>query len=167
MLEFDGVTILLEIINFLIIAAALNFLLFKPVVKRAEAQRIERERLEAELKRDREEAAEKLAAINERIANFETELEAIADEMYDRGKQVQEDLLESVRAHAETVIHEEAIKARYDVMIDRKENRVEIVDTVISITGSTLRKVLPANTQSELIGRLVKRVWDQIGRAHV
>ena len=66
MLEFDGVTILLEIINFLIIAAALNFLLFKPVVKRAEAQRIERERLEAELKRDREEAAEKLAAINER-----------------------------------------------------------------------------------------------------
>ena len=71
MLEFDGVTILLEIINFLIIAAALNFLLFKPVVKRAEAQRIERERLEAELKRDREEAAEKLAAINERITNFE------------------------------------------------------------------------------------------------
>ena len=88
MLEFDGVTILLEIINFLIIAAALNFLLFKPVVKRAEAQRIERERLEAELKRDREEAAEKLAAINERIANFETELEAIADEMYNRGKQL-------------------------------------------------------------------------------
>ena len=166
MLEFDGVTILLEIINFLIIAAALNFLLFKPVVKRAEAQRIERERLEAELKRDREEAAEKLAAINERIANFETELEAIADEMYNRGKQVQEDLLESVRAHAETVIHEEAIKARYDVMIDRKENQVEIVDTVISITSSTLRKVLPANTQSELIGRLVKQVWD-LGKSDI
>ena len=51
-------------------------------------------------------------------------------------------------------------------MIDRKENRVEIVDTVISITGSTLRKVLPANTQSELIGRLVKRVWD-LGKSNI
>ena len=161
MLEIDGATIVLEIINFLIIAVALYFLLFKPVVKRAEKQRIERERLHAELVKDREDAAKILAELNERRDRFEDELETIADEMYARGKQVQDELLEAIRAQAERVIHEEALEARYDGIMNYKSKQVEIVDTIVSICGSTLRKVLPANVQSERIGMLVKRVGDR------
>ena len=120
MLEIDGATIVLEIINFLIIAVALYFLLFKPVVKRAEKQRIERERLHAELIQDRQEAARILAELNDRKAVFEDELEKIADEMYLRGKQVQDELLEAVRIQAEQVIHEEALEARYDGIMNYK-----------------------------------------------
>ena len=166
MLEIDGATIVLEIINFLIIAVALYFLLFKPVVKRAEKQRIERERLHAELVQDRQEAARILAELNDRKAVFEDELEKIADEMYLRGKQVQDELLEAVRIQAEQIVHEEALEARYDGIMNYKSKQVEIVDTIISVSGSTLRKVLPDNVQSELIGMLVKRVWD-LGRSDI
>lgn len=166
MLDIDIWTIIFEIVNFLIIAVALNFLLFKPVVKRAENQRLERERLQAETIRLRDEAEAKLSAIDQRLAHFQTELEGIADEMYEHGKNVQAELLDDLRAQASTVIREEALEARYDAMIDGKSRQLEIVDTIIAVSGSTLKKVLPANVESEMIGMLVKRIWD-MGRSDI
>lgn len=160
MLDIDGATIIWEIINFLIIAVALNFLLFKPVVKKAEEQRIEKERLHAEMVRDRDEAATKLAAINTRLENFEDELETIADEMYDRGKQVQTELMDGIKSQAAVVIREEAMEARYEHLAETKTKQTELVDAIMNVTGSTLKKVLPATTQGDLVSELVKRVWD-------
>ena len=70
MLEIDPVTILAEIVNFIILAAALYFLFFKPITKRMDQQAEEKEKLLTEAKEKDKDAAKLLGEIELRLSNI-------------------------------------------------------------------------------------------------
>ena len=77
MLDLDLSTIIWEIINFLVLTVALYFLVFKPMTKRAEERAVEKATNRAALIADREEAANKLQEIDERLLNLDEEIQKI------------------------------------------------------------------------------------------
>src|SRR5665811_76082 len=142
MLDLDWSTILWETLNFLLITVVLYFLVFRPMAKRAEIRAIEKARLKAELEFDRSEAAVKLEEIDDRLVNFEQEVQKISDEAYAGSQNLQTNLLEATRKEAKTVMLDAVKEARKEQFVDIKHNQVELVAAILAITKQTLKSVI-------------------------
>ncbi len=75
MLDIDLVTILAEIINFLILAAALYFLLFKPAVKRIDQRTADKDAILKEIQEKEAEIEQKRIEIERRLTTIDAEIE--------------------------------------------------------------------------------------------
>ena len=148
MLDLDWSTILWETLNFLLITVVLYFLVFRPMAKRAEIRAIEKARLKAELEFDRSEAAVKLEEIDDRLVNFEQEVQKISDEAYASSQNLQTNLLEATRKEAKTVMLDAVKEARKEQFVDIKHNQVELVAAILAITKQTLKSVIPPEAVS-------------------
>lgn len=160
MLDLDWKTILFEMVNFLVLAVVLYYLVFKPIVKRSEKVAAEKAALIEAIRRDRREAAEKLAQVNTRIENFEQELQTIADEVYSENRSLQDDLLDATRAEANQIIENAVIDARKSYLVDQMQEQLNLADTVLHISAESIRKVLPASVHNEMITQLTSKVWN-------
>jgi len=166
MLEFDWVTILWEIVNFAIIAVALYFLVFKPIVKRSEQRAQEKARLLEEMKADREAAALKLEEINRRLANLDKELQQVADEAYEQNKVLQAELLEATQDEASQILQDALLEVRKEQFVDMKQHQNELINIILKISSQSLQKVTPPNVHAALIEELTKQIWN-LGKTHM
>lgn len=160
MLDIDWVTILWEIVNFLIIAVVLYFLVFKPIVKRSEERAQQKAQLIEETIRDREAAASYLRVIEDRLQNLDQEIQQITDELYEKNKVLQVELLDATREEANIILQEAITEVRKKQLIEIKNHQETIVDTVLDISGQTIKKVLPPTVHTQLVEELDKRIWD-------
>lgn len=160
MLDIDLTTILAEIINFLIIAAALYFLLFKPTVKRIEKRSQEKEEMMQKAKQKEKEAEEKLAQIENRLANIDQEIEARLEQAYQKAQSESEALLEETQKEAEKIIKGAEKEAEKRQSLEMAELEQELVDTILNISSQVLSKSTPDKTHEELIEELNKEIWD-------
>jgi F-type H+-transporting ATPase subunit b len=160
MLEIDWVTILFEIINFLIITVVLYFLVFKPIVKRSEARAQEKARLMEELIADRQEAAKHLEEIETRLNTLDAEIEKITDEAYENNKVLQAELLSSTREEAERILQEALLEVRKEQLVGLKKHQSQVVDVVMALSRQALYKVSPSSIHNNLIEELTKSIWD-------
>ena len=160
MLDIQWVTIIWEIINFLIITVVLYFLVFKPIVKRSKERAVKKARLMDEMMRDRDTAATRLEEINTRLTHLDTEIEKITDEAYEQNKKLQMELLQATREEAAQILQDALLEVHKEQFIDMKQHQNEIVDTILEIAGQALRKVAPPSVHSSLIDELTKKIWD-------
>lgn len=160
MLEFDWVTILWEIVNFIVITIILYYLVFKPIVKRSEARANEKARLMDELIQDREAAALKLQEIEERLANLHKEIQQISDDAYEQNKILQAKLLDATREEAAQILQEALQEAHKEQFVNTKQYHNELTDTIIRISRDALNRVTPPSVHAALIDGLVKNILD-------
>ncbi len=160
MLDLDWSTILWETLNFLLITVILYFLVFRPMAKRAEIRALEKARMKAELEFDRSEAAVKLEEIDDRLNNFEQELQKISDEAYASTQSLQANLLEATRAEAETIMLDAVKEARKEQFVDIRHNQVELVSAILEITKQTLNSVMPPEVHNRLLDELTTSIWN-------
>ncbi|MCB2202737.1 F0F1 ATP synthase subunit delta [bacterium] len=160
MLDFDWVTILAEVINFLVLAVALYFLLFKPTVKRIKARNEEREALLQEAARQEAEAAEKLAEINSRLAEFDAEIEGRLQEAYQQAQTDSETLLEATREEARRILEEAEQEAGKRQQQEINQLQEELVDSILDISGQVLSKAAPDLVHDTFIEDLTKEIWE-------
>lgn len=161
MLDLDWSTILWETLNFLLITVILYFLVFRPMAKRAEFRALEKARLNAELEFDRSEAAVKLKEIDDRLMNFEEELQKICDEAYASTQNLQANLLDETRAEAEAILLDAVKEARKEQFVDIRRNQVELVGVVLEITKQTLKTVIPPEVHNRLLDELMTSIWNR------
>lgn len=160
MLDIDLVTILAEIINFLVLAVLLYFLLFKPIVKRIDERAEKRKNLLAKAQEKEKEAEEKLAEIEERLSNIDSEIDARLQEAYQQAQDESESLLESTQKEAEKILSEaenEAAKRQQQEMAELQE---KLVDTILNISAELLSKTTPAVVHENLVEELNSEIWD-------
>ncbi len=160
MLEIDWVTIIWEIVNFVIISIALYFLVFKPIVKRSAARAIQKARLMDEIDRDRELAASRLAEIDNRLADLDQEIMEITDEAYEKNKVLQAELLDATREEAQQILQDALLEVRKEQSVDMQKHQNELVDIVLQISSQSLKKVTPIAVHNSMIEELTKRIWD-------
>jgi len=166
MLEIDWVTIIWEIVNFVIISIALYFLVFKPIVKRSAARAIQKARLIDEINRDRELAATNLAEINTRLANLDQEILSITDEAYEQNKVLQAELLDATRDEAQQILQDALLEVRKEQSVDMQKHQNDLVDIILNISSQSLKKVTPKAVHNAMIDELTKRIWD-LGRTQM
>ena len=160
MLDIDLVTILAEIINFLILAAALYFLLFKPTMKRIDQRSAEKESLLNQIREKEVEAEHKRVEIEQRLSTIDAEIETRLEAAYQQAKEESSSLLEITQKEAEKILSEaenEAAKRQNQEIEELQEN---LVDTILNICGRLLQKTTPEVTHDKLIEDLNSEIWD-------
>ena len=160
MLDIDLVTILAEIFNFLVLAVALYFLLFKPIVKRMEDNARKKAAAFAEAHEKERQATETLAEIEERLANIDIEIEERLQEAYKQAQKESEALLEVTQEEAEKILAEAEIEAAKRQQREIEELQDELVSTILNISGEVLLKTTPPVIHDNLIEELIEEIWD-------
>lgn len=160
MLDIDLGTILWQTVNFIIVAVILNFLVFKPIVKKSEAQSKKKAKLMAQTEKNEAESAIELQNIKNRLANFDQELQKIADETYDHNKELQQELLEATLEESERIIQDAVVEARKNQMVDFKQQQSKMIEIIMKLSAETIKKVLPPEVHNNLITELVAKIWD-------
>ena len=160
MLDIDLVHILADIFNFLVLAVALYFILFKPIVKRMDENAKKRAELLTTAQEKDDLAQEKLAMIEERLENIDQEIELLLEKAQDQLHAESEALLEATQKEAEKILLEaenEAVKFQQQEI---NNFHGELVDAILNISGQVLERTTPAVVHDNLVDELIEKIWD-------
>ncbi len=160
MLDIDLVNLLAEIFNFLVLAVALYFILFKPTVKRMEENAKKRAALLTSIEEKEQQAQEMLTLIEERLEKIDQEIEVHLDKAEAQMQTESEALLQATQKEAEKILLEaerEAFKLQQQVIEEFKE---EIVTSILNISSQVLSRTTPPVVHDNLVDELNKRIWD-------
>ena len=160
MLNIDLVTISAEIINFLVLAVALYFLLFKPVMKRMKVQAQEKEALLESIREKEALANQGLEEIRARLVNIDSEIEIRLQKAYENAQGESRALLEATESEAERILQEAALEAAKHQQQEVKQLQKELVGSILKISGQVLSKTAPDVVHENLIEDLNKEIWD-------
>ena len=155
-LNIDFVQILLHMLNFVILAGGLTFLLYKPVVKFLEERRTHFETLEKE---NDEKAKE-----NERVkAEYERKLKEADKEIADKRLKAENESADAAKAYMDTARQQAAdlIIAAEKEAEERKEHilesaQTEIGEMVIEAEQKLLNQTASQERASELYDRFIE-----------
>lgn len=160
MLDINLVTILAEIFNFLVLAVALYFILFKPIVKRMDENARKRAALLTMAQKKDDQAQENLSLIEERLENIDQEIEVHLEKAQAQIQAESDVLLEATQKEAEKILFEaekEAAKLQQQEIEDFHE---ELIDTILNISKQVLIKTTPPVVHDNLVEELVEKIWD-------
>jgi F-type H+-transporting ATPase subunit b len=160
MLDIDLVTILAEIFNFLVLAVALYYILFKPIVKRMDENAKKRAALLTTAQEKDDQAQKNLSLIEERLENIDKEIEVHLEKAQAQIQAESDVLLEATHKEAEKILLEaekEAAKLQQQEIEDFHE---ELVGTILNISKQVLIKTTPALVHDNLVEELVEKIWD-------
>jgi len=160
LLEIDLVTILAEIINFLVLAVALYFLLFKPMMKRINTRAEKKERNLQEALEKEAEAEEKLNTIEARLSNLDSEIESRLESAFQKAQIERESLLKATRDEAEKILSEAENEAAKRQKQEIEELQEHLVDTILDISNQILTKTSPDSVHETLVEELNAEIWD-------
>jgi F-type H+-transporting ATPase subunit b len=160
MLKIDFVTILFQIINFLVLAVALYFLLFRRMIKSAEKRNREVEAARQETIKNLEESKRQRAEADQ----YFNEISQRVDEYIENAKRdIEQNRLAVVETTKAQV--EEIYKQRKEDTIRTQKRtiekfRQEILATIMDVSQQTLQLTAPEEIHHLLIKQMNERVWD-------
>lgn len=160
MLDIDLVTILAEILNFLVLAVALYFILFKPIVKRMDENAKKRAALLTMAQEKYDQAEEELARIEERLNNLDQEIELHMEKAHERLQAESDELLEATQEEAQKIILEaenEVSKLQQQEISDFHD---DLIEAILNISRQVLIRTTPPVIHDNLFEELIEKIWD-------
>jgi len=158
MLEIDITTIIFQIINFLVLVAALYFLLFRKIIKRAESRKQEMEKIRRDILNDLKNAERMKNDMEMEIQNIDARIEEAFDKAKNDLEGIRNLVLNEAKEQAEQLLkqsHESFRLAKEQSVEDLQE---EIVKTSLSLVKALLQKI----SSEEMHAFLVKEVNDRV-----
>ena len=166
MLDLNLTTIIWQIVNFLVLAAALYFLLFKRVMEVVEKRTEEKNRLVNEL-HEKNEDVEALQAelqdqldhadslVNEIVENAEKQIQSNHERMIERAREEAESILG--QAHTEALaMQEQSMEQYYD----------RVLDAIIDVSGRVIGKAAPDELNEIFVREINDTLWN-LGRGNI
>lgn len=160
MLDLDWATIAFQIVNFLVLTAALYYLLFRPVMARVQERRVEKKELMEQAREDRREAEEFRKKLELRLSEAEEEADEIVTEAQKRAEAERRQMLEEVEDEIERMLADarEDVRKMRQQAVDRFHD--ELVDAVMGVSAEMIEKAAPPEVHERLVGRLTDRIWE-------
>ena len=166
MLNLDVWTIIFQIINFLVLAAALYYLLFRPVMRGVKERAAEKERLARELAQEREEAAGLRTQLEARLAHANEEAAAIIATKREQVEAERKAFLQEAQTEVERILteaHADAHRLRQQTV---DESHADLLDAVLEISGGVIGRAAPPEGHDALVQQLSDRIWE-LGRSEM
>jgi F-type H+-transporting ATPase subunit b len=160
MLEIDIVTILFQILNFVVLAAALYFLLFKRMIKNAELRKQEAEAIQQESLENLEESRKLRGEAETYLNNINQQIDEYIEKAKLEIEQHREEVLQTTKVEAEEIYKqrkEDTIRTQKRTV---EKFRKEILATIIEVSQQTLQLTTPEEIHHLLIKQMNERVWD-------
>jgi F-type H+-transporting ATPase subunit b len=166
MIDLNITTIILEIINFLVLTALLFHFVFRPVIRRVEARAAEKERIQRELREDREETARLKNEMETLLANVHQEVAEIVTQAEARINREQRALLRDAQEEADRILNEAQTQSQEMQQHALEQFHDRLLDTIISISGRVISKSVPQEVHDSLFQQLNDRIWE-LGRSDI
>ncbi|MHB0856048.1 MAG: F0F1 ATP synthase subunit delta [Anaerolineae bacterium] len=163
MLELDIPTIIFEIVNFLVLSAALYFWVFRRVMRSVNERREQKELAERETQRSLEEAAALKAEWEERMANIDEQIEQIMVKAQEQMEADQHALLRDAQHMAEQILAQAQSEASRVQQLAMQEFQDELVDAVLEVGSRVIGQSAPPELHDTLVQQLNDRLWE-LGR---
>lgn len=163
MLNLDVATIGFQIVNFLVLAALLYYLLFRPVMRNVKERAAEKERLTRQITEEQQETAKLRAELEARLTNAEEEAAAIVATAQEQAEAERKTLLQEAQAEVERILveaHADAHRLRQQAVDDFHD---ELLDTILEISGWVIGRAAPPEVHDTLVQQLSDRIWE-LGR---
>jgi len=160
MLDIDLVTILAQIINFLVLAAVLYFLFFKPILKRMDERAAAKEDALANAKLMEQQAEDKLSKIETRLADIDDEIESQLEQAYHKAQEERNSLLHATQNEAGRILREAEKEASKRQQQEIEELQEKLVDTILDISAQILVRTTPDVVHENLVQDLNSEIWD-------
>jgi F0F1-type ATP synthase membrane subunit b/b' len=166
MLEIDLATVVFQIINFVILAGVLYWLLFKPITRTIRERAEKREGILVELERENQAVALQRAELDERLSRLEEESANTIALAREEAEQERVDLLSEAQAEVEQILVEAQADA-YRIRQQAINNfNVDLVDAILDVSGMVIGNTLPEETHGSLVRQLSNRIWE-MGRSDI
>ena len=160
MLELDLTTVLWQAVNFLILAAALYFVLFKPAIAGIKTRAEERDHARSQLEKDREEVNELRAELEARLLVAEEEAAGVISRAQNLADAERGALLQEARAEVERILTEAQIDAYRLKRQAVSEFHDEVLTAVLEVSGLVIGRVAPDELHSSMVDQLCTSVWE-------
>ncbi len=147
-----------RLMNFVVLAAALVFILRKPV-SQALGSRIKgiQEQLES-LEIQRDEAEKKLAQYNEKLSQLETEAAKIVDAYIKQGNEAKAKILKEAEQTAEKLRAQARRNIEHEFDKAKQKLQQEVVESSLQKAEESLKKEITAQDQDKLIDEYINKV---------
>lgn len=160
MLTIDWATIAFQAINFLVLAGALYYFAFRPVMERVRQRRAEKQETMREIHKDRQEVAQLRERLEERVRAAEEEADEIVTEARRQAEAERQRMLEEVEEDIEAMLGD----AREDVQQMRQqavdEFHDELIDAILDVGAEVIRQAAPPEIHDTLTAQLNDRIWE-------
>lgn len=160
MLELDLVTVLWQVVNFLILAVALYFILFKPAMRGIKTRAEERQREVRQLEEDRIEVAELRTALESRLSSAEEEAEDVISRARNQADVERAALIQEAQAEVERLLTEAQMDAYRLKRQAVEEFHDELLEAVLDVSGLVIGRVAPDELHGSLVQQLCDSVWE-------
>jgi F0F1-type ATP synthase membrane subunit b/b' len=164
MLELDASTVLWQIVNFLVLFAALYFILFRPMMRRIREQAEEKARMMEKLKEDQREAENLREELEARLENAEDEAESIVERAKNQAEVERAELLQEAQAEVERILAEAQTDASRLKRQAIEEFHDELLQGVLDVSGLVIGRVAPEDMHESMVQQLSDSVWE-LGRS--
>ena len=147
-----------RVMNFVVLLAALIFLLRKPM-SQALSSRIKtiKEQLES-LETQKAEAEEKLVQYNEKLSQLESEAEKIVQGYIQQGKEAKAKILKEAEATAEKLQLQAKRNIEHEFSKARQELQREVVEKSLIQAEEMLKKTITDQDQDKLVNEYLDKV---------
>lgn len=166
MLELDFWTVVLQVINFTVLALVLYWLLFKPMKRIIQARQEEKERLIRELEQERQMLSVQRATLDERLSRLDEEAANILMLAREQAEAERAELLRQARAEVEQIMaeaHTDAYRMRKQAL---ESFNNDLVEALIEISGNILGKLVSPQMHDSLVRQLSNSIWE-LGRTDI
>ena len=147
-----------RVMNFVVLAGALVFVLRKPVSK-ALSTRIKdiKEQLES-LEAQRAEAEKQLARYNEKLSQIESEAAKIVDAYIKQGNEAKAKILKEAEQTAEKLQAQARRNIEHEFDKAKQKLQQEVVESSLQMAEESLKKEITAQDQDKLIDEYINKV---------
>jgi len=160
MLELDLTTVLWQAVNFLILATALYFVLFKPAIAGIKTRAEERERATSQLEKDREEVNELRAELEARLLVAEEEAAGVISRSQNQADIERGALVQEAHAEVERILAEAQMDAYRLKRQSVSEFHDEVLEAILEISGLVIGRVAPEELHGSMVDQLCSSVWE-------
>ena len=153
-------TIVFQILNFVVLAVLLYFILFRPVMRSMGERAAERERMDRELSAESAEVARVRAELETRLAEAEAEADAIVVAAQARASDTAAAMVRQARDEVQTILAEAYAESQQLRTQATAASQSGMVDTVLEIAGDLIARTVPPEAHDRLVQQLSDRIWE-------
>jgi F-type H+-transporting ATPase subunit b len=160
MLTIDWATIAFQVINFLVLAGALYYFVFRPMTERVQERRAKKQRMMRQIREERQEAERLRETLEERLSEAEEEADEIITDAQKRAEADRQRMIQDVKQDIEEMLAD----ARENVHQIRQqavdEFHDELIDAILDIGADVIRQAAPSAVHDTLVAQLGDRIWE-------
>jgi F-type H+-transporting ATPase subunit b len=163
MLNIDIPTILFQIFNFLVLAVALYFLLFRSVVRTVQNRAKKKDQLLQDIEKTKAESEKVLADYQQQLTDIHKEVDEIIQKAELTIEEERKQATSEIEVEANRILGEAQAEVENREKISLEQFYDQVVDQIMAVSQTVISKTVSVDVHNQLIQKMADEIW-RLGR---